>query len=298
MPPGTLRAACAGGRVVKSSSVVIAVLLGLSGAAPVAAEPIQLAQRFAADVIPPYEVFTVIRSMGLRPLGRPHYRGRFYVVHAVDPRGEEVRVVVDAYAARVVSVRPLDRRAATDDPRVYRHYDSGPPPAAGPRVIERDPRYVPPAPVPPAGASDPRYSAPQAVPEDDDDYPADGPDEFDDDDEGRTGSLPSREAPRSIGTPRMAPATTAPATRSAVVTPPKAPLPRPRPQHLASAAPADNPEVSVPTAEAPAPEAKSESEKAAEAKTEVRPETKSEAKAEAPKSGVRIIEIKRPEPRI
>jgi hypothetical protein len=280
---------------VKSSSVVIAVLLGLSGAAPVAAEPVRLAQRFAADVIPPYEVFTVIRSMGLRPLGRPHYRGRFYVVHAVDPRGAEVHVVVDAYAARVVSVRPLDRQAATDDPRFYRRYDSGPPPAAGPRVIERDPRYVPPAPVPSPGASDPRYSAPQSVPDDDDDYPADGPDEFDDgDDDGRTGSLPSREAPRSIGTPRMPPAVTAPATRSAVVTPPKTPLPRPRPQHVASAAPADNTEPLATPAEAPAPESKPENAKAAEAK----PETKSEAKPEAPKAGVRIIEIKRPEPRI
>jgi hypothetical protein len=287
---------------VKSSSVVIAVLLGLSGAAPVAAEPIRLAQRFAADVIPPYEVFTIIRSMGLRPLGRPHYRGRFYVVHAVDPRGEEVRVVVDAHAARVVSVRPFDRQAATEDPRVYRRYDSGPPPAAGPRVIERDPRYVPPAPVPPPGASDPRYSAPQAVPEDDDDYPANGPDEFDDDDEGRTGSLPPREAPRSISAPRTPPAVTAPATRSAAVTPPKTPLPRPRPQHLASVASADQSDASAVPAEASAPEPKPEGAKASEAKIETKTETKSEAKAEAkaeaPKSGIRIIEIKKPEPRI
>lgn len=268
---------------MKPSFIAVAVLLGLSGAAPAAAEPIRLAQRFAADIIPPYEVFTVIRSMGLRPLGRPHYRGRVYVVHAIDARGEEVRVVVDAYAARVVSVRPLDRQAAGEYPPVYRRYDS-------------DPRYVPPAPVPPSGAGDPRYGAPQAMPEDDD-YPGDAPDDFDaDDDDGRTGSVTPREAPpRSIGAPRLAPAISAPATRSAAVTPPKTPLPRPRPQHLASAAPADTPDMTMDKpkaapAEAPAPEAKPESGKAAEARTE--------AKAEAPKSGIRIIEIKKPEPRI
>src|SRR5690606_7633157 len=100
--------------MVKSASIVIVVMLGVSGVAPAAAEPMRLAQTLAADIVPPYEVFTIIRSMGMRPLGRPHYRGRFYVVHAVDPRGVDVRVVVDAHAARVVSVRPLDRQAARE----------------------------------------------------------------------------------------------------------------------------------------------------------------------------------------
>lgn len=286
---------------MKSSSIVIAVMLGVSGVAPAAAEPMRLAQTFAADIVPPYEVFTIIRSMGMRPLGRPHYRGRFYVVHAVDPRGVDVRVVVDAHAARVVSVRPLDRQAAReyDGPPVYRRYDSGPPPVSGPRAIESEPRYVPPRAVP----SDPRYGAPRTWPEDDD-YPGDGPDEFDADDWGETGSLPPREAPR-IGAPRTSPA--APPTRSAAVTPPKAPLPRPRPARPAgeAASAPDKTQTSAAATEAAqpnaAPEAKSEAAKPADANDETgKGETvKSEAPAtEAPKSGIRIIEIKKPEPRI
>jgi hypothetical protein len=291
---------------VKSSSIVVVVLLGLSGMTPAAAEPVRLAQRFAADVIPPYEVFTIIRSAGLRPLGRPHYRGRFYVVHAVAPRGEEVRVVVDAYAARVLSIRPLDRYATPeyDRPPAYRRYESGPPPAPGPRVIEAEPRYVPPAAVPRPHASDPRYGAPQALPDDDDDdYPGQGPDDFDADEDDRTGSLPPRDASRTSAAPRPQ---GSPVTRSAAVTLPKTPLPRPRPEMQASMTPAagDSQQQDPAAAEtqavtskpaeakadAPAPEIKSGS-KAETAKNE-------STKSDAPKSGIRIIEIKKPEPRI
>lgn len=283
----------------------------MSGASPAAAESIRLAQTFVADVIPPYEVFTVIRSMGLRPLGRPHYRGRFYVVHAVDPRNEEVRVVVDAYAARVVSVRPLGEYSGAP---VYRRYESGPPPAPGPRMIETDPRYVPPAPVPRAGAAEPRYGEPETLP-DDDDYLDEGPDNSDLDEDDRTGSLPQRYAPR------IPPAAAAPATRSAAVTPPRTPLPRPRPEKASNdaaavaAGTADTPaaasDVKQPAPPAPAAEnAKPRESKTETAQSEAKGEAKSgeaaspesakadTVKTEAPKSGVRIIEIKKPEPRI
>lgn len=278
---------------MKPSSAIAAMLLGLSSVMPATAEPIRLAQTFAADIVPPYEVFTVIRSMGMRPLGRPHYRGRFYVVHAVDRRGEEVRVMVDARAARVVSVRPFDRQAAIEyDGPVYRRYDSGPLGPA-PRVIESEPRYVPPRAVPP----DPRYSGPQYLPEDYEDYPGDRPEEFEAD-EGETGSLPSRDAPRSLALPRTLPAVSS--TRSAAVTPPKAPLPRPRPAQMAKAAES--------VAAVASPGAKEDS-KAEESKADIPVKSEAETqkaeaqkpdspKAETPKPAVRIIEIKRPEPRI
>jgi len=310
---------------VKTSSAAIAVLLGLSGASTAAAEPIRLAQTLAADIVPSYEVFTIIRSAGLRPVGRPHYRGRSYVLRAVDRRGEEVRVVVDAYEARVVSVTPIDRPPGYDYPPPYRRHEFGPPPAPGPRVIEAEPRYVPPASVPRPGISDPRYGAPRPLPEDDD-YPGEGFDEFDADDDGETGSLQPHAAPRSITTPRMPPVGTPP-TRSAAVTPPKTPLPRPRPARQANAAApaADKPQPSaampnVQRPESATPEAKTDTAKVenaapAEVKAEApqtdvkfaapgsEPATTEAAKAEAPapetpKSGIRIIEIKKPEPRI
>lgn len=286
---------------MKSSSTAIAVLLCLSGAVPAGAESVRLAQTFAADIVPPYEVFTIIRSMGMRPLGRPHYRGRFYVVYAVDRRGEDVRVTVDARAARVVSVQPLDRQPASeyDGPSVYRRYDSGPPPVSGPRVIEAEPRYVPPRAVP----GDPRYGVPQTWP-DEDDYPGDGPDEFDADDERETGSLPPRDVQRPVVGARPSSAVSAPLTRRAAVTPPKMPLPRPRPEQLAKA---DEPSVAaaspagtkVDDGKAGNPEqdaAKSQPEAPESQKSEV--QNPDAASYETPKPAVRIIEIKKPEPRI
>jgi hypothetical protein len=277
---------------VKSSSIAIAVLLGLSGT-PVAAEPIRLAQTFAADVIPPYEVFTIIRSMGMRPLGRPQFRGRFYVVHAIDPRGEEVRIVVDAYAARVVSVQPLDRQAAREfgGPTIPRRYESDIGPA--PR-FNAEPRDLPPAP-PRRAEPDPRFGAPQAEPEDDDGIESgDQPDDFESEDDDDTGSLSPRGPQRAIGAPRVSPDVGSPAIRSATGTQPKTPLPRPRPDQLATVTPAETQAPAAP-ATTPASDSKNQSGKSADGKPDAAGDA---AKSEAPKSGIRVIEIKKPEPRI
>jgi hypothetical protein len=48
-----------------------------------------------------------VSSTGLEPVGRPVRQGPVYALRAVDPAGEEVRVVVDAYLGRIVKVIPL-----------------------------------------------------------------------------------------------------------------------------------------------------------------------------------------------
>jgi hypothetical protein len=57
--------------------------------------------------LPPYEIAAIVRSTGLEPLGRPVRQGPAYAVRAVDPAGEEVRVIVDARLGRIVKVIPL-----------------------------------------------------------------------------------------------------------------------------------------------------------------------------------------------
>ncbi len=283
---------------MKTSAIAVAVVLGLSGAAPAAAEPIRLAQTFAADVIPPHadvipphEVFTIVSSMGLRPLGRPHFRGRSYVLLAVDRRGEEVRVVVDAYAARVVSVRPVDSVAEYDGPPVHRRYETLPP-----RGIEAGPRYAPPMGEP---LPYPHYDARPADPDYGDDLEEE-PDEFGAG-EDETGSVALRDAPHSpYSQERSLPLLRS--TRSAAVTPPKTPLPRPRPGVKAAEVEPAQSTASSPAAAAAGKESQPDSDSnsgAAKAESAAQAETKSEqAKAESQKSGIRIIEIKRPEPRI
>jgi hypothetical protein len=79
--------------------------LGLALATPAVAEPARIAQG-APDIMPPYEVLTIIRSTGLQPLDRPVRRGSTYVLRAIGRTGEEMRVVVDARYGDILSVTP------------------------------------------------------------------------------------------------------------------------------------------------------------------------------------------------
>jgi hypothetical protein len=186
-------------------SVLILAAAGFLGGAPANA------QRLAADILPPYEVATIVRSMGLAPLERPRWREGRYVLTASDRSGREVRVVVDAYSGQVIRVRPLD----------VGYYDG--PRGFGVRPDPYDPRYAAPPPPPRAIPNEPpRYYPPQPQPgyEDDDEY-------FD----GRTGSLgPVPDPQPRITAPKV---NTSPSARSTGISPPQlpdaTPLPRPKP---------------------------------------------------------------------
>ena len=58
-----------------------------------------------ADVLPS-DVLSNVREIGLTPSTEPLRRGPYYILHAVDPRGVEVRVVADAALGDVLSVTP------------------------------------------------------------------------------------------------------------------------------------------------------------------------------------------------
>jgi hypothetical protein len=57
--------------------------------------------------LPPHEIAAMVRSTGLEPLGSPVRQGPIYAMRAVDPAGEEVRVIVDAQRGQIVKVIPL-----------------------------------------------------------------------------------------------------------------------------------------------------------------------------------------------
>src|SRR5262245_37774345 len=84
--------------------------------------------------LPPFEVVTIIRSMGFNPMGKPMLRGPVYAIQALDDDGIPVRVLVDAYRGNVVRV--TESRPGS----VY----AGLPPEAG-----FGPRRSPPETVPP-----------------------------------------------------------------------------------------------------------------------------------------------------
>jgi hypothetical protein len=59
-----------------------------------------------ADLRPLDEILVTASQMGLVPAGKPLRRGPYYVFHAYDRRGLEVRVVADALLGDILSVVP------------------------------------------------------------------------------------------------------------------------------------------------------------------------------------------------
>jgi len=98
------------------------------------------AAALAQVLLPPYEVLTSVRSVGLEPIRTPARRGDRYVLRAIDRSGAQVSVVADAMSGRVLFVRPVDdgERTAYAErvyPRVY------PEESVPPRGYERQPGY-------------------------------------------------------------------------------------------------------------------------------------------------------------
>ena len=106
----------------------------------------------AQYVLPPHEITTSVRSMGLQPVSRPVLRpnGGRYVLHAIDRRGVEVRVAADAFTGRILAVRPLGYPAGpayAGRPNAYGYYPM--PQREYPGEVVRPPASVP---MPPSGA--------------------------------------------------------------------------------------------------------------------------------------------------
>ncbi len=80
------------------STVVVAAMLGTLSSVQ--------AQSYRAPpaIMPPYEVLTIIRSIGLDPASRPMLRGPVYVIRAFDQDDIPLRVMVNARSGRIVSV--------------------------------------------------------------------------------------------------------------------------------------------------------------------------------------------------
>jgi hypothetical protein len=60
-----------------------------------------------ADVLPSSYILTTLLEMGLNPIGQPIRRGAYYVLHAYDARGFEVRVVADAQFGDILAIAPV-----------------------------------------------------------------------------------------------------------------------------------------------------------------------------------------------
>ncbi len=102
----------------------------LSVASPVLAQTAHSAGR-----VPPEDVLSSIRSMGLHPATRPLLRGRVYALRAFDLSHAEKRVLVDARTGEVLSVRAVADAGPAEAPYNPRYGRYEPPRPPG-RVAE------------------------------------------------------------------------------------------------------------------------------------------------------------------
>jgi hypothetical protein len=164
---------------------------------------------YGPPLMPPQEVYAVLRQNGFSPLGIPHQRGYVYTIAAIDRAGEDGRLVIDARTGRILRFMPASRWGGN-------YEEEAPlPPTYGPQSALPPPTVIRGGPRPPASV--PRVAS-QTVP-----VPRPAP--------ARPAPESSQQAAVVQPKPIEAPATTATASPTATVgqamPPPAAPLIRP-----------------------------------------------------------------------
>jgi len=113
-----------------------------------------------AALVPPHEVYTIIREAGFSPLGIPQQRGFIYTIAVIDRGGEDGRLVIDARSGRILRFVPAwqhgasyegARNSAYGPPGPLpptAHLGNGPrPPASVPKVASRSVPVPKPSPL-------------------------------------------------------------------------------------------------------------------------------------------------------
>lgn len=113
-------------------------------------------------LLPPTEVYTVLRDNGFLPLGIPRQRGLVYTISVLDRSGDDGRLVIDARTGRIIRFMPSYRMG--DNYTDYPGYGAAP---AGPlppvSAVRGPPR--PPAPIPRVASRNPSVPTPRPSPQ-------------------------------------------------------------------------------------------------------------------------------------
>jgi hypothetical protein len=160
-------AAAANAQVLTPSGIVLTPISDVGG--PYAAMPPEAAARghgpgYGPRLLPPLEVYTIVRESGFSPLGIPQQRGLVYTISVIDRGGDDGRLVIDARSGRIIRFMPAYRMGDNfnDDLNVA-YGPVGPLPPPTNSSYRRAPR--PPLPIPHVAsrAAVPLPKAPPAV---------------------------------------------------------------------------------------------------------------------------------------
>ncbi|WP_024510602.1 hypothetical protein [Bradyrhizobium sp. ARR65] len=107
-------------------------------------------------LLPPREVYAVLRENGFLPFGLPRRQGYVYEISAIDPDGEDGRLVIDGRTGRIIRFMPAFWGGRTDNSGLRTPYGAQ---AAVPMptVVRGVPR--PPAPIPHMASRAPKPAA-------------------------------------------------------------------------------------------------------------------------------------------
>ena len=101
---------------------------------------------YGPTLLPPQEVYTVVRESGFSPLGIPRQRGLFYVISVIDRRGDDGRLVIAARNGQIVRFVPAAYRMGVnfnEDMPTTRGPAGPPPPVGNLSGVPRPPASVP-----------------------------------------------------------------------------------------------------------------------------------------------------------
>ncbi len=117
---------------------------------------------YGPPLMPPQEVYAVLRENGFSPLGIPHQRGFVYTISVIDRAGEDGHLTIDARTGRILRFVPADRWGGGVEGNVPPPgYGYGPRSGYGPQSALPPPTMIQGAPRPPASV--PRVAS-QTVP--------------------------------------------------------------------------------------------------------------------------------------
>jgi hypothetical protein len=138
--------------------------------------PRYYAPSYEPALLPPQEVYAILRDNGFSPLGIPRQRGLFYVIGVIDRGGEDGRLVIDARNGRIIRFMPAYRFGSNTNynenatggygpagvlPPIGEDFRAAPrPPVAVPQMASR----TPPVPLPKASPPHAAEIKPEAKP--------------------------------------------------------------------------------------------------------------------------------------
>ena len=115
------------GLLLRPATLAAAIVAGSLVCGAAGAQPPELGAP-SIGILPPPDILESVRYLGLDPKGEPVLRGAYYVMHAYDKAGIELRVVADAQFGDVLFMAPALNTSLTPPyVRAARIIQVGPP---------------------------------------------------------------------------------------------------------------------------------------------------------------------------